>query len=62
MIDNKLYDLLGLARRVGKISFGTESAKETIEKHKAKLVAIEQRKISNWYVRMMIYQLECSEQ
>lgn len=40
MIDNKIYGLLGLARRAGKISFGTESAKETIEKHKAKLVIV----------------------
>mgnify|MGYP002748643039 FL=1 len=40
MIDNKIYGLLGLARRAGKISFGTESAKDTIEKHKAKLVIV----------------------
>ena len=39
-IDNKIYGLLGLARRAGKISFGTESSKETIEKNKAKLVII----------------------
>lgn len=38
--NNKIYGLLGLARRAGKISFGTESAKETIEKKKAKLVII----------------------
>ncbi len=30
----------GLARRAGKISFGAESSKETIEKKKAKLVII----------------------
>ena len=40
MINNKIYGLLGLARRAGKISFGTESAKETIEKNKAKLVIV----------------------
>ena len=40
MIENKIYGLLGLARRAGQISFGTESAKETIEKNKAKLVIV----------------------
>lgn len=40
MENNKIYGLLGLARRAGKISFGTESVKETIEKKKAKLVII----------------------
>lgn len=39
-INNKIYGLLGLARRAGKISFGTESSLETIEKKKAKLVII----------------------
>jgi len=39
-VNNKIYGLIGLARRAGKISFGTESAKETIEKKKAKLVII----------------------
>ena len=38
--NNKIYGLLGLARRAGKISFGTESSIETIEKKKAKLVII----------------------
>ena len=40
MENNKIYGLLGLARRAGKISFGTESAVETIEKKKAKLVIV----------------------
>lgn len=40
MVNNKIYGLLGLARRAGKISFGTESAKETIERNKAKLVIV----------------------
>lgn len=40
MIDNKVYGLLGLARRAGKISFGTESSIETIQKGKAKLVIV----------------------
>ena len=39
-VNNKIYGLIGLARRAGKISFGTESAKETIEKKKAKLVIV----------------------
>ena len=37
---NKIYGLLGLARRAGKISFGTESSKYTIERKKAKLVIV----------------------
>ena len=40
MIDNKVYGILGLARRAGKISFGTESSIETIQKGKAKLVIV----------------------
>ena len=36
----KLYGLIGLARRAGKVSFGTESSKEEIKKGKAKLVLI----------------------
>ena len=40
MIKNKIYGLLGLARRAGKISFGTESSIDTIERRKAKLVII----------------------
>ena len=39
-INNKIYGLIGLARRAGKISFGTESSIETIEKKKAKLVIV----------------------
>lgn len=37
---DKIYRLLGLARRAGKISFGTESSKDTIERKKAKLVIV----------------------
>lgn len=40
MINNKVYSLLGLARRAGKISFGTESSQDTIKREKAKLVII----------------------
>lgn len=32
--------MLGLARRAGKISFGTESSEDTIKKGKAKLVLV----------------------
>lgn len=39
-INNKIYGMIGLARRAGKVSFGTESAIETIEKKKAKLVIV----------------------
>lgn len=35
-----IYGLLGLARRAGKISFGTESSEDTIKRGKAKLVLI----------------------
>lgn len=38
--NNKVYGLLGLARRAGKISFGTESSIDTIERKKAKLVIV----------------------
>jgi len=37
---NNIYGLIGLARRAGKISFGTESSEDTIKKGKAKLVVI----------------------
>lgn len=39
-LENKIYGLIGLARRAGKVSFGTESSIETIEKKKAKLVIV----------------------
>lgn len=42
MINNKIYGLIGLARRAGKISFGTESSIDTIERRKAKLVIVAQ--------------------
>lgn len=38
--NNKVLGLLGLARRAGKIAFGTESTIEVIEKKKTKLVII----------------------
>ena len=40
MINNKIYGLIGLARRASKISFGTESSMDSIRKRKAKLVII----------------------
>ncbi|MBE5805937.1 MAG: 50S ribosomal protein L7ae [Clostridiales bacterium] len=40
MINNKVYGLLGLATKAGKLSFGTESCLETIIKKKAKLVIV----------------------
>lgn len=42
MEKNNIYGLLGLARRAGKISFGTQSSIDTIEKRKAKLVILAQ--------------------
>lgn len=38
--NNNLYGLIGLARRAGKVSFGTESSEEVIKKGKAKLVIV----------------------
>ena len=40
MKSNKIYGLLGLARRAGKIAFGTESSQDTIKSKKAKLVIV----------------------
>lgn len=40
MKTNNIYGLLGLARRAGKISFGTESSEDTIKRGKAKLVLV----------------------
>ena len=39
-MENKIYGLIGLARRAGKVSFGTEISIETIEKKKARLVIV----------------------
>lgn len=37
---NKIYGLLGLARRAGEVSFGTESCLQEINKKKAKLIIV----------------------
>ena len=37
---NKIYGMIGLARRAGKINFGTESSIEIIKNRKAKLVIV----------------------
>ena len=42
MENDKVLRLLGLATRAGKIAFGTESVKDTINKKKAKLVIVAQ--------------------
>ena len=39
-LSNKIYGLIGLVRRAGKITFGTESSIDNIEKKKAKLVIV----------------------
>lgn len=39
-LNKNIYGLIGLARRAGKISFGTESSIEAIKKKKAKLVIL----------------------
>lgn len=40
MINNKLYGLLGLARRAGKVSFGTEACLQDLEKNRIKVLII----------------------
>ena len=39
-MNNKIYGLIGLARRAGKINFGTESSLELVKNRKAKLVIV----------------------
>ncbi len=41
-MESKVYGMLGLATRAGKITFGTEASLESIESLKAKLVIIAQ--------------------
>lgn len=40
MIQNKIYGLLGIAMKAGKVTFGTDSCLENIEKKKIKLVLV----------------------
>lgn len=40
LINNKVCGLLGLARRAGKLSFGTEACKKEIKSNKVKLIII----------------------
>lgn len=40
MINNKVYGLLGLATKAGKIVFGTESCLDMIAKRKVKLIIV----------------------
>lgn len=40
MINNKIYGLLGLTAKAGKISFGTDSCLEMISKRKVKLIIV----------------------
>ena len=40
MINNKVYGLLGLATKAGKITFGTESCIDMIDKRKEKLIIV----------------------
>lgn len=39
-MENKIFGLLGLAARAGKVSYGMDAVIEGIEKHKIKLVII----------------------
>lgn len=52
MINNKVYGLLGLAMKAGKIAFGTDSCLDLIEKRKVKLIIVaedsSERTISNF--------------
>lgn len=38
--NNQLLNLLGLARRAGKLDLGTEAVKQAVRKHRAKLVLL----------------------
>ena len=40
MVNNRICGLVGLARRAGKISFGTEACMKDIEKNRIKLIII----------------------
>ncbi len=40
LINNRICGLLGLARRAGKVSFGTEMCIQDIEKNRIKLIII----------------------
>lgn len=40
MINNKVYGLLGLTSKAGKLAFGTDSCLEMISKHKVKLIIV----------------------
>lgn len=40
LINNKICGLLGLARRAGSLSFGTEACKTEIENNKVKMIII----------------------
>jgi ribosomal protein L7Ae-like RNA K-turn-binding protein len=40
LINNKIYGLLGLTAKAGKISFGTDSCLEMISKRKVKLIIV----------------------
>ena len=40
MINNKVYGLLGLTAKAGKIAFGTDSCLEMIAKNKVKLIIV----------------------
>lgn len=39
-MNDRFFDTLGLCRRAGRLSWGRESAKESIRFHKAKLILI----------------------
>ena len=40
MINNKICGLLGLARRAGKLTFGTEACLQEIDKNRVNLIII----------------------
>ena len=51
--ENKIYGLLGLAMKAGKLSFGTESCIDMLNKNKVKLLILakdsSERTIENFY-------------
>lgn len=63
MNNNKVYGLLGLTAKAGKIVFGTEACEEAIEKKKVKLIIIAEdsaeRTINNFKQKCEKNKIEC---
>ena len=62
MINNKVYGLIGLTAKAGKLCFGTESCLDMIVKHKLKLVIVaedsSERTIENFREKCKQYNID----